>query len=292
MEPWYLAVWLIFYQGTAGLLIPLGSNIILGGFLSMKKVRKFVAFAATTCIVLSTAVSAFAADLTVTEKNLVNQNTKQVIGTYPEISGYDDLNKEIAEKLWYAYQYNADDSTANSKNVFNATYDGVEYKGDFAKITVSLNYKQSHIAKGEYTEKAVWVVNTATKATATLADFDAATDGAAAAAEPTIDAALADRMVKLSLLEKLNYTLTFDEALNSVRIDDAAGKYLTIVVVGINSYFKSGAATNLLAAPALDNNNTPDDPKDDTVLVPAEFFAKILGLKVEADGATSVKLSK
>ncbi|MDR1533009.1 MAG: copper amine oxidase N-terminal domain-containing protein [Clostridiales bacterium] len=260
----------------------------------MKKVSKFVAFIATACIVLSSTVSVFAAELSIKTKDLVNQNTKMVIGTYPIIDGCDDINKEIYDKVWRGYQYNAIDSSyASAKNVFTATYDGVEYAGDIAKITVSLHYKQSNQSKkGDYTETVSWYINAATKATAGESDFTAAQEAgeeeAAPAAEdttPVIDAAIANRMVSVRKLEDLGYKLTWNESMGgSITINDADDKYLTIVVAETNSYFKNGSAVTLVEAPKPSG--------DDDLLVPAEFFSKVLGLKVVADGSKDVKISK
>ena len=226
-------------------------------------------------------------DLTVTAKNFTNTRYA-ILGTYPEISGYADLNKKIRDALDVAFSLATDKTFTDTANVFSVGYTVTE-KGQFAKIDVTYNYALTAGKMKPYSVTDTYYVDKKLKQAITADAYNA---GVAAAPAPAADestsapavtpgAETVDNTNEVTMVPvrqyavALGYTLSWDNDTKSVILTKGDARFT--IKVGVNSYLVNNEMVPLESAPTNQNG---------TVYVPVSFFTKVLGATyyVDTDG--------
>jgi len=224
-------------------------------------------------------------DLKVTGKNFYNLRYA-LLGTYPVIAGYDDLNAKIFKNLEDAFALATDKYFTDSANIFSVSYKVTE-NGQFAKIEVTYNYQLTAIKMTDFKEVKTYFVDKELAKEISESDYntgitpveDAKTDEAAAVSEAvaeTAEAAQEDkepRMIPVRLhAEKLGFTVNWDDSTKSVIL--TLGELRYTVTVDKNEYIIDNKIAQLELAPVNQNGS---------VYVPVSFFEKVIGAEYIVD---------
>ena len=224
-------------------------------------------------------------DLKVTGKNFYNLRYA-LLGTYPVIAGYDDLNAKIFKNLEDAFTLATDKYFTDSANIFSVSYKVTE-NGQFAKIEVTYNYQLTAIKMTDFKEVKTYFVDKELAKEISESDYntgitpveDAKTDEAAAVSEAvaeTAEAAQEDkepRMIPVRLhAEKLGFTVNWDDSTKSVIL--TLGELRYTVTVDKNEYIIDNKIAQLELAPVNQNGS---------VYVPVSFFEKVIGAEYIVD---------